>query len=142
MTAAFATLVALIWGTVLVRLGYAAMSMHTSQGSFLVRLYTVLGVVTFSVLLYLFPVISRFRITAGKAISLAFVMAGRYIGYTLLMTASAAILIILYIYYIPLLLILVIPSIWMLYTSFFIEKVLRKYMPGPEGDDRYKWYYE
>lgn len=140
--ATFITIIGILWGTALYRLIKIAISLESTQGSFLIRVYTVAVVVTLAVLMYVFPVISRFSISAVESMGLAFVMAGRCIGYTLLLLAGAGVMVYLCIFYIPLLAILILPSFWTLLASFPIERALRKYMPEPELNDGEKWFYE
>ncbi len=138
----FVTLVLMVVAAAMYMLIRAAVSMESTQGSFLLRVYTVLLVVVAGVTLYVFPVISRFSVSAGECVGLAFLMAGRGIGYTVLMLLMAGGLIYLYIYYIPLLTILLLPSLWTLISSFMIERVMRRYMPEPGENDEMRWYYE
>lgn len=140
--ATFVTIIGLLWGAALYRLTMIAVSLKSTQGSFLVRVYTIAAVVTVAVLIYVFPVISRFSISARESMGLAFVMAGRCIGYTIILLAGAGVTVYLCIFYIPLLAILIIPSFWTLLSSFLIEKALRMYMPEPGDGDTDKWFYK
>ena len=138
------TLIGLLWGAAMYRLITIALSLQSAQGSFLMRIYAVLVIVTVAVLIYVFPVISRFEISVGKSIGLAFVMAGRCVGYTACLLAMGGIMVYLFIY-IPFPLIILFPSLWTLVSSFLIERALKKYMPEPsEASDESgdQWFYE
>lgn len=142
LNATLITAVLLLWGAALYRLVTIAISLESTQGSFLLRIYTVIIAVTLAVVIYIFPIISRFRISAGESMGLAFVMAGRCIGYTVLLLVGSGVMVYLCIYFIPILAILILPSFWTLLSSLLIEKALRKYMPEPEEEDLEKWFYE
>ena len=104
-------------------------------------LYLVLMIVTAAVLVYLFPVMSRFSLGMVSLIKLAFVMSVRYIGYTIVILLGTMLLIWIWFYFLPLPTIFIWPGIWCYICTFMIEKALRKYMPAPsEGEDA--WYYE
>ena len=118
-----------------------ALAMGNDTGAFLNKVYLALMLVSAAVLLYLFPVLSRFTMSMGNMVKLAFVMAVRYIGYTLLMLAGTAALVWLWFYYLPMPTIFFLPGAWCFVCTFMVEKALRAYMPAPaEKEDA--WYYE
>ncbi len=135
------TVVAGIWIFLLYHLQTIAATGGGSTGIFLSRLYGALMVVTAAVLIYLFPVLSRFTMSMTAMVKLAFVMAVRYIGYTVLILAGTALLIRVWIYHLPMTTIFFLPGIWCYLCTFMIEKALRKYMPAPDGNED-AWYYE
>ena len=110
-------------------------------GSIQGRIYLVLMLVSAAVLIYLFPVLSRFTMSMTALVKLAFVMAVRYIGYTVLMLAGTAVLVWAWIYYLPMPTIFFLPGAWCYLCTFMVEKALRKYMPEPDGNED-AWYYE
>lgn len=130
-----------IWLFLLYYLYELAMVQPVETGTFLSRIYLVLGVLTLAVAIYLFPVLSRFTMKLTSMVKLAFVMAIRYIGYTVLMMAGTGILIWLWIFYLPMPTIFFLPGAWCFVCTFMIEKALRKYMPAP-AEDEDAWYYE
>ena len=136
------TIIVLVWGSALARLIYIAISMKNTQGSFLMRIYTVIAIITVAVLIYLFPIVSRFSISVKESIELAFVMAVKNIGYTVFLLLASGFLVYLYIYYVPILTIIILPSLWAFLSSFLIEKAMRKYMPEPKEGDEFSWLYE
>jgi uncharacterized membrane protein YesL len=135
------TAVFLIWFILLHRLYAAAALTGGETGSFLERMYLALGIVSFGVLVYLFPVLSRFTMKLTRMVKLAFVMAVRYLGFTIVILAGTAFLAWLLFYYLPMPMIFVLPGAWCYVCTFMIEKALRNYMPAPsENEDA--WYYE
>lgn len=135
------TLAAGICFFLLYHLQTIALMRENDTGIFLSRIYTTLMVVTAAVLIYLFPVLSRFTMKMTSMVKLAFVMAVRYIGYTILILAVTAALVFIWFYYLPVPVILFLPGAWCYVCTFMIEKALRKYMPAPDGNED-AWYYE
>lgn len=135
------TVVAGIWLLVLYHLQTVALTMAGNTGIFLNRIYLTLMVMTAAILIYLFPVLSRFTMSMTSMVKLAFVMAIRYIGYTILILFATAALAWLWFYYLPVPVILFLPGAWCYVCTFMIEKALRKYMPPSDGNED-AWYYE
>lgn len=126
-------------------IGLVYLYMYTAGspwGSFSGKLYIVVVTVVLSVFFYLFPVLSRFKLNLKNAFMLSFIMCGRHFLTTLVFIVSSAVLVYLFIFILPIIMILFVPGIWMYLMSFLIEKVLRNYMPPPTEDDKEKWYYE
>ncbi|MDE7223651.1 MAG: YesL family protein [Acetatifactor sp.] len=97
------------------------------------------------VVLYLFPVMSRFDMKLGRLCMLAFVISIRYWYITVVLIAGLAAVIFAQIYLLPLPLILLTPGLWCYGSSFLVEKVMKPYMPKsetPEGEDQEKNWYE
>lgn len=130
-----------IWLFLLYYLRTIAITQKTQAGDMMSTMYLTLMVVTAALMIYLFPVLSRFTMKLGMIVKLAFVMMVRYIGYTILILAGTALLVWLWIYYLPMPTILFIPGAWCYLCTFMIEKALRKYMPAPE-ENTDAWYYE
>lgn len=100
-------------------------------------LLTLLAMVT----VYIGPVLSRFQMGIGSALKLSFVMAIRFLPYTLLILVAAVLLGCLQFFVLPMPTVLLLPSLVCLGVTFLMEKALRKYMPEKRpGDDA--WYYE
>ena len=135
------TIIAGIWLFLLYHLQTVALSVGSETGLFLNKVYLALMVVTAAILLYLFPVLSRFTMSMSAMVKLAFVMAVRYIGYTVIMLAGSVALVWIWFYYLPMPAIFFLPGAWCYICTFMIEKALRAYMPAPkENEDA--WYYE
>lgn len=118
-----------------------AVSLGSDRGKLLNGIYIAILAVIACILVYLFPVLSRFTMKLSQMIKLSLVMAIRFLPFTILIIAGTAALIWAWFYFLPIPLILVWPGAWMYTCTFLIEKALRKYMPPPkEGDDA--WYYE
>ncbi|MDR1950345.1 MAG: YesL family protein [Spirochaetaceae bacterium] len=109
-------------------------------GLFLICLYTALAVLLLSVMLYAFPVLSRFDMPLAGIIKLSFYMSFRYIPYTLGLLGICAVSA-LVVYYIPVF-ILGVPCGALIVFSVLMEKILIRHTPRPiDGDEeRYKWY--
>ena len=99
-----------------------------------------LGVVSFSCV-YICPILSRFSLPLWESWKLAFVMAFRFLPYTLLLLAGFAAVCLLQFFVIPVPGILALPGLWCLITTFPCEKGLRRFMPKKEKRDT-AWYYE
>lgn len=135
------TVAAEIWLMCLYYLRTVAISLNTETGVILDRTYITVMVLTAVLLLYIFPVLSRFTMKISSMVKLAFVMSVRYIGFSILFLLVPAIMIWLYIFYLPIPTILFIPGIWCYLCTYMMEIVLRKYMPAPDGNED-AWYYE
>lgn len=136
-----ATLVAGVWVALLVYLWNVAVVMSGTTGVFLQKIYIGLLIVTGAVVCYLFPVMSRFTMKLSSMVKLAFVMAVRFLPYTVVMLLGTLLIAFIWFRFLPVPLILVWPGAWCFVCTFMMEKVLRNYMPEPkEGEDA--WYYE
>ncbi len=105
-----------------------------------VVIYDGILAVAAGILLYLFPVLSRFSFKLTEGIKLAFVMAVRFLPMTAVVLAGTVLLFMLWAYYLPVPLILVLPAAWCYLISFFMEKVLLRFMPKPEEGSQ-EWYF-
>ncbi|MBD5531377.1 MAG: DUF624 domain-containing protein [Lachnospiraceae bacterium] len=130
-----------VWLFVLYHLRLIALDQGTGTGAFLSRIYITVMVVTAGIAVYLFPVLSRFTMKLSSMVKLAFVMAVRYIGFTILILAGTGVLAWLIFRYLPMATILFLPGMWCYVCTFMIERALRKYMPKPDGNED-AWYYE
>lgn len=101
----------------------------------------LLMLVTAAVLVYLFPVMSRFSLNILGLVKLSFVMAVRYIGFTAVLLLGTGLLVWIWFYFLPLPTVFIWPGMWCFLCTFMIEKALRKYMPAPKEDED-AWYYE
>lgn len=130
-----------VWLLLLYHLNATALATQSATGLFLNKVYMALFLVTAGILVYLFPVLSRFTLNLTGMLKLSFVMAVRYIGYTVIILAGTAALVWLWIYVLPMPTIFFWPGAWCYVCTFMIEKALRKYMPAPDGNED-AWYYE
>ena len=130
-----------VWLFALYHLRLIALDQGTETGMFLSRIYITLMVVTAGIAVYLFPVLSRFTMKLSAMVKLAFVMAVRYIWFTVLIVAGTAGLAWLMFYKLPMPTVLFLPGLWCYVCTFMIERALRKYMPKPDGNED-AWYYE
>lgn len=130
-----------IWLAVLLHLWNVAVVMSGETGVFLQKIYLTLFVLSGAVSCYLFPVMSRFTMKLSAMLKLSFVMAVRFLPYTIVILAGTLGIGWIWFRFLPIPLILIWPGIWCMVITFMMEKALRKYMPAPkEGEDA--WYYE
>lgn len=101
----------------------------------------VVVVISVFAAVYIFPILSRFRMGVFRAFALAFTMSLRFLHFTLLLIVGIVIMVLLQIYLLPIVTVLFIPSFWCLGTTYLMEKALRHYMPPKEETDS-AWYYE
>lgn len=118
---------------------YGGMAAGDHASDSLALIYGVLFALTIGILIYLFPVFSRFEMKISGIIKLSFVMCIRYLPVTLLVVAGSALLGWLLIYVVPMPCVLILPGFWCLLVTFPMEWVLQKYMPKSEDEDA--WYY-
>jgi uncharacterized membrane protein YesL len=106
-------------------------------GIFLLCLYTVIVALFLGVLLYVFPVISRFYMTVPQVLKLSVYMCFRYLHYTLgLLTISASAVAV--VYFQPLLVFCV--PVGVLYClSYLMEPLLTRHSPA-EAEREGHWY--
>lgn len=105
----------------------------------------LLVLVTLLVVLYLFPVMSRFDMKLGRLCMLAFVISIRYWYITAALIAGLVAVIFAQIFLLPLPLILLTPGLWCYGSSFLVEKAMKSYMPRsetPKGEDQEENWYE
>jgi len=136
------SVIAVIWFAVLLRLYMIAVSFGGSQGTFLVRVYTVIMAITVAHLMYVFPAMSRFDRGAEDIMKLAFVMMFRFWYFTLVMLAGLVAVAFVFIRLLPMPLVVFMPAVIAYLYSFMIEKALRHYMPEPGEGDEHEWMYE
>lgn len=129
------------WLFVLYHLWTVALEQGTEMSVFLSRTYIALLAVTAGIAAYLFPVLSRFTMKLSSMVKLAFVMAVRYLGFTILIVAGTGLLAWLIFRYLPMPTIFFLPGMWCYLCTFMIERALRRYMPKPDGNED-AWYYE
>ncbi|MBO6162263.1 MAG: YesL family protein [Eubacterium sp.] len=140
-----ATLILLLWTAGLVIFNWKVAHIEVSLKSFSAKALVVMVIITLSITTYLFPIMSRFRVSLGQAFNMAFIISGQHFIVTLIHLAAMGGLVYLVIYIIPILALLALPSFWMFLSSLLMEKVLKSYMPeapyrdGPAED---LWMYE
>lgn len=92
-------------------------------------------------LVYLFPVLSRFDMKLGDIMKLSFVISIRYFYFTILILSGFVLMVVLQWNYLPAPVVLFLPGVWTYAISFLTEKSMRKYIKAPEpGVDA--WYLE
>jgi uncharacterized membrane protein YesL len=106
-------------------------------GAFLLCLYTVIAALFLGVLMYIFPVLSRFHMTIPQVVKLSMYMCFRYLHYTLgLLAISAGAATAMY--FLPLL-VFCVPAGALYCFSQLMEPLLVRHSPAAaEGEE--KWY--
>lgn len=112
-----------------------------STVTFPVVLYGVAIVVSICVLIYIFPVFSRFEMKMTQIIKLSFVMCIRFLPITLAVAVGSIIIGWLLIYRLPIACVLVVPGTWCYTVTFLMEKPLRRYTPEAKPGEE-QWYDE
>ena len=140
--ATIAGMIFLLWCGGLVLLNWKAVHVEQSLQPFKAKAFVVLVILTLAIAVYLFPILSRFRIGVGGAYNMAFLISGQHFIVTLIHIAAAAGLVYLYIFVLPILTLLILPAFWMLGSSLLVERVLKDYMPEPTESERTSWMYE
>lgn len=117
------------------------LSQEGQQNNFLLWGSIVLLAAEACTAVYICPVLSRFSMSAGKAVRLAFVMSVRFFPITLILGLGTVLLVYLQIFVLPIPTVLLLPSLWAFASTFLMEKALRKFMPPKEDNDD-SWYYQ
>ena len=104
--------------------------------------YTLLTLVVASLAVYVFPVMSRFTMSAWECFRLALLMVFRHLPFTvalLRMQIASICLVVL----IPAPMLFIIPGACCYGQSFLMERLLKKYMAKPQTEEEAeKWYYK
>lgn len=110
--------------------------------TFPVVLYGVMIVMSICVLIYVFPVFSRFEMKMLQIIKLSFVMSIRFLPVTVAVAAGSAAIGWLFLNnFLPIACILAVPGIWCYAVTFLMEKALRHYTPEAKPGEE-QWYDE
>lgn len=117
-----------------------AANTNEAAGIMGVAVYDGIFTVVAGIMVYLFPVLSRFSLPLKEGFKLSFVMAVRYLPVTVLIVAGTVLLFTVWAYILPLPLILILPAAWYFAISFYMERALLRYMPKPEEGEM-SWYY-
>lgn len=136
LTVIFLVLAAVLW----LDQSYTVKQISIMAGA-LKMVYLLLAFVIAGIVLYLFPVLSRFTMDAFSCFKLALFMVFKHLPTTilLLLIVAAGIVSALLI---PVPMIFVMPGVCCYVGSFLMERILRKYMAKPETkEDEEKWYY-
>ncbi|MBO5282003.1 MAG: YesL family protein [Lachnospiraceae bacterium] len=127
-----ATLVILILGTVLGLEMWLVLENGVEVSKLWYSLSGLLILLMVLIILYLFPVMSRFDMKLSKLCTLAFVMSIRFWYITLALAAGLALVVWAQIYLLPIPMILLTPGLWCFVSSFLVEKAMKAYMPKPQ----------
>lgn len=101
--------------------------------------YDVLIIVSTCVMIYVFPVLSRFEMKLTGILKLSFLMSIRFLPLTVLCIAGSAGMVLLMIYVLPIPCILFVPGVWCLAETFLLERALRAYTPEAKPGEE-QWF--
>lgn len=135
------SVLAILWGVALWYGRTYAIANETEGFNFLLFAYDVLIAVSACVAGCLIPVFSRFEMKMTGILKLSFVMAVRYIYFSVLLVAGTILVGWLVIVRLPMLCIVILPGLWCYVSTYFIERMLLAYMP-PVQEDEDAWYRE
>ncbi len=117
-------------------------------GNMMLGAFLVLVVFAVFTVVYIFPVLSRFTMNLKNLFKWSFFLAIKHIGWTLLLAVlfiGTAVMMYYSFFYMPPL-ILFLPGLYTLLTSFPMEHIFKKYMPVEEESDEEsgidRWYNE
>lgn len=102
-------------------------------------MYDAFILISVCVILYIFPVLSRFEIKLSEIFKLSFLMSIRFLPLTVLSIAGSAAVGFLMIYVLPVPCIFFVPGLWCLALTFLIEKALTAYTPEAEPGEE-QWF--
>lgn len=117
-----------------------ARKMEGTVGTVMSAIYAACIIILAAMFLYMFPILSRFRIKVKDLFRLTFFVTMKHILTTFLLLALFVLAD--FVLYMAPITLLIIPSILCLVNSLPLEKVLHKYMDKPEQgtEDAEKWY--
>ncbi|MCM1558885.1 MAG: YesL family protein [Butyrivibrio sp.] len=102
-------------------------------------LYDAFIIVSVCVMIYIFPVLSRFEMKLTGILKLSFLMSIRFLPVTVLSIAGSAAAVLLMIYVLPIPCIFFVPGLWCLALTFLIERALQAYTPEAEPGEE-QWF--
>jgi len=138
-----ATVPLLIWAVLMFLFNRYVAHVELSLSTFAAKVFVILVIITLSIAVYLFPIISRFRVSVGRAVMMAFIISGQHFFVTLLHVAAIGGLVYLIFYILPIPSLFVLPAILCFLSSLLLEKVLKNYMPDkPDEGSEALWLYE
>lgn len=135
------TIMIVAWYLALVFGRIYSLGLESEYGEVMAKIYIAIMILSAGLVMYIFPVLSRFQVSNKAMWKLAFVMSIRFFPITLALVGGSVLLGMLFWFeIIPIGWVIFVPAIWCLLMSFLIERALLAYMPKQEdGDDA--WYY-
>jgi uncharacterized membrane protein YesL len=122
----------------------ANMSNMPKYGSILFGVFIALAFFVVCIIIYAFPILSRFDMTIKQLIKASAFMAAKHFPSSLVMLLINAVCIVAGIWF--QILILILPALDVLLISFVMERILKKYTPKSEGTPeetgKDEWYLE
>lgn len=107
-----------------------------------ILIYYILLFFIFVSLIYLIPVLSRFKLNIKDIVKFSLYLSIKHFFTTLVLTGGLALLIYIQIRFLPMVTILFMPGVGCYLSSYLLEKILRKYMNQETSEDEDAWYLE
>lgn len=133
------TVIGIAWILLMVINIRYSISKQSSMGTMLIVIYIGFLIVGLAIMMYVFPVLSRFSMKIRDIFKLSFVMAIRYLPLTILIFIVTLGVVFIQYRFLPLILIVVSPGIWCFGISYITEYVIKAYIPKSEADKEI-WY--
>lgn len=132
------TTIFILWGWILYLNRIYMGQEGSSTARYFILIYDILLFISLAIIVYLFPILSRFQLSKLELMRMSFHMAFRNLPITLLLV-SGTIVSIMAVWLLPIVMTLLIPGIWCYISSLLIEKVMKLYIVKPvDGEEA--WY--
>lgn len=132
------TTIFILWGWILYLNRIYMGQEGSSTARYFILIYDILLFISLAIIVYLFPILSRFQLSKLELMRMSFHMAFRNLPITLLLV-SGTIVSIMAVWLLPIVMTLLIPGVWCYISSLLIEKVMKLYIVKPvDGEEA--WY--
>ena len=115
---------------------------NEKTGTAIYGVLSIIAVVICCMSVYIFPILSRFQIKLQDMFALSFVIMWRHILISGLILIIDCLLAYIYLIFLPIPTIVIIPAAVCYAESFLIERTLLEYMPEVAVENEHEWYYE
>lgn len=115
---------------------------NEGAGTAVYGVLSIIAVVICCMSVYIFPILSRFQMKLQDMFALSFVIMWRHILISGIVLIIDFLLAYIYLYFLPIPTIVIIPAAVCYAESFLIEKTLLEYMPEAAVENEHEWYYE
>ena len=104
--------------------------------------YVLLAVVLLMIFVYLIPVLGRFDMKSADLIKLSFIMSLKHFPTTVVLTVVPLLLGYVLLKYVTVVAVIFVPGVWCYFSTYLIERIMKKYMPKVSGENEDAWYLE
>lgn len=115
--------------------GLEAVSVYLMHSLIPTGVICVLMILDLFLLLYVGPVMAKFRLGILETLKLSFVLSLQYAHYTFVFLIGTLVLAAVQVFVLPMATVLILPGAWCLVISFLMEKALNRYAPAKDGLD-------